>query len=152
MAAHLVTNTQAAFGIMLYCWLNSTVALYWISNQGKYCQFVANCINKILQHHQINWHHMLKTDNPGDIGSRGGNIGNEELWKNSPLWLSDPSKWPTAKLLETTPETKAEAKATKEYLWEHRYIGSSPIVRNSVMKEKLVQSRQTKSNNNSCGE
>ena len=117
MAANLVTNSQAAFGnqhITLHCWLDSTVALYWISNQGEYRQFVANRVNKIRQHDRITWHHVPTTDNPADVGSRGGNIGNDELWKNGPSWLSDPSKWPPDKRLEATPETKAEAKATKE--------------------------------------
>ena len=119
MAANLVANAQAAFSnqrVTLHCWLDSTVALYWINDQGEYHQFVANRVNKIQQHNQITWHHVPTTDNPADIGSRGGNVVNNELWRKGPTWLSNPSEWPPDKRLEATAETKAEAKVIKEIL------------------------------------
>lgn len=117
MAAKLVTNGRAAFGnqkVNLHCWLDSTVALYRIHDHGEYLQFVANRVNKIRQHDQITWHHVPTTDNPADIGSRGGNIVNNELWRKGPSWLSNPAEWPADKRLESTPETKAEAKEVRE--------------------------------------
>jgi hypothetical protein len=89
MAANLVTNAQAAFRnqrVTLHCWLDSTVALYWINDQGEYHQFVANRVNKIQQNNQITWHHVPTTDNPADIESRGGNVVNNELWKKGPKY------------------------------------------------------------------
>ena len=120
MVANLVSNVQAAIGnyqVTLHCcWLNSTVALYWINNQGKYQQFVANCVNKIRQHNQVIWHYVPTTNNPADVGSRGGTVMTNELWRKGPSWLSNPSKWPPDKRLEATPEIKAEAKLTKQIL------------------------------------
>ncbi len=119
MAANLVTNAQAAFGYQptsLHCWLDSTVALYWINDQGDYRQFVTNRVNKIRQHDQIIWHHVPTTDNPEYVGSRGGNVVNNELWRNSPSWLNSPSEWPPDTRLEPSPETQVEAEATKEVL------------------------------------
>jgi hypothetical protein len=119
MAANLVTNARAAFGnqpVSLHCWLDSTVALYSINDQGDYRQFVANRVNKIRQHDQITWHHVPTTDNPADVGSRGGNVVNNELWRNGPSWLSRQSEWPPDARLEPSPETQAEAKAIKEIL------------------------------------
>jgi hypothetical protein len=117
MAANLVTNARAAFGnqpVSLHCWLDSTVALYWIN--GDYRQFEANRVNKIRQLDQITWHQVPTTDNPADVGSRGGNAVNNELWQNGPLWLSRQSEWPPDARLEPSPETQAEAKAIKEIL------------------------------------
>ena len=46
MAVSLATNVEAAVGVEtvseVHCWLDSTVALYWINGQGEYRQFVAN--------------------------------------------------------------------------------------------------------------
>jgi hypothetical protein len=56
MAVNLVTNAQAAFSnqrVTFHRWIDSTVALYWINDQGEYHQFVANRVNKIQQHNQI---------------------------------------------------------------------------------------------------
>ena len=40
MAVNLVTNVEAAIGVEkvteVHCWLDSTVALYWINGQGRY--------------------------------------------------------------------------------------------------------------------
>jgi hypothetical protein len=46
MAANLVTNVKEALeGFPVansYCWLDSTVALHWIRDEGNYKQFVQN--------------------------------------------------------------------------------------------------------------
>lgn len=53
MTVNLATNVQQALTdhqTTIHCWLDSTVALYWIRDQGEYRQFVANRIQKIRQH------------------------------------------------------------------------------------------------------
>lgn len=45
MSVKLVTNVQAALSIRpstIHCWLDSTVAFYWINGHGEFKQFVAN--------------------------------------------------------------------------------------------------------------
>ena len=117
MAVNLVANIQAALNFLphkTHCWLDSTVALYWIKGQGEYRLFVSNRVHKIQQHDQVKWHHVPTEDNPADLGSRGGNAVNSHLWKNGPTWLSDPSSWPPDIVLEPTVETMAEAKVNRE--------------------------------------
>ena len=90
----------------VYCWSDSTVALYWLN--GEYRQFVANRVAKIKERDHIHWHHAPTEDNPADIGSRGGSTVNNELWTNGPEWLSDPEKWPKSPIIESSPEADAE--------------------------------------------
>ena len=53
MASNLVTNVERAIGsekiMSVHCWLDSTVALYWINGQGEYRQFVSNRVRKIRE-------------------------------------------------------------------------------------------------------
>ena len=117
MAVNLVTNVQAALNFLpheTHCWLDSTVALYWIKGQGEYRQFVSNRVHKIQQHDQVKWHHVPTEDNPADLGSRGGNAVDSHLWKHGPTWLSDPASWPPDIILEPTAETMAESKVNRE--------------------------------------
>ena len=92
------------------------MALYWINDQVEYQQFVVNCVNKIRQHNQVIWRYVPTTNSPADVSSRGGTVMTNELWRNGPSCLSNPSKWPPDKRLEATPESKAEAKLTKQIL------------------------------------
>ena len=117
MAVNLVTNVQAALSVLphtAHCWRDSTVALYLI--KGHYRQFVANRVHKIQQHDQVKWHHVPTEDNPADLGSRGGNVTNNDLWKHGPTWLTDASKRPPEIILEPTPEAMDEAKVKREIL------------------------------------
>ena len=52
-------------------------------------------------------------ENPADLGSRGGNCVESELWRNGPQWLSDPCQWPPNIILEPSPESSAEAKVVR---------------------------------------
>ena len=82
MSVNLVTNVQTALSIhpsTIHCWLDSTVALYWIKGQGECKQFVANRVDEIQQHKQVTWHHFPTEENPADIGSRGGDAENDIL-------------------------------------------------------------------------
>lgn len=119
MAVNLVANVRTAldkYPVKVYCWLDSTVALYWILGQGAYRQFVANRVHKIHQHPDVQWHHVPTAENPADLGSRGGSVVNVELWQCGPKWLADPMEWPEKKKLESSAETKVEAKVIKDVL------------------------------------
>lgn len=57
MAVNLVDNVRDALdGLPVrstQCWLDSSVALYWIRGQGGYKQFVANRVQKIISHKEV---------------------------------------------------------------------------------------------------
>ena len=114
MAVNLVSNVEAAIGVekvsSVHCWLDATVALYWINGQGEYRQFVANRVKKIQEHKRVKWHHVPTNENPADLGSRGGDVTNNELWQRGPAWLSDESKWPPNVVIESSPEADDETK------------------------------------------
>ena len=99
MAANLATNVKDVLEghpvDQVYCWLDSTVALHWIRGNGNYKQFVHNRVLKIQQKLWITWRHVPTKENPADLGSRGGQVKqDDELWWCGPKWLSDPSAWP----------------------------------------------------------
>ena len=119
MAVNLVSNVRTALeGFPLathaHCWLDSTVALHWINDNGEYRQFVANRVNKIQSHKQVRWHHVPTNDNPADLGSRGGSVSERELWWKGPTWLSDPANWPPEIVTEASPQSLAERKVQRE--------------------------------------
>ena len=97
----------------LHCWLDSTVALYWINGQGEYRQFIANRVAKIQSHTRVEWHHVPTKQNPADVGSRGGSIVGNDLWRTGPEWLKDPTKWPPKQVLEATREVEEEKRLSK---------------------------------------
>lgn len=61
VATNLVTNVRNAHQElpepMICGWLDSTVALHWISGNGKYNQFVDNRARNIREHPEIQWRH-----------------------------------------------------------------------------------------------
>ena len=111
-----VRNTIDAVSPTLHCWLDSTVALYWISGCGEHRQFVANRVSKINQHADVIWHHVPTEDNPADLGSRGADVTDSELWKKGPPWLAEPSEWPPKVAVRPSTESRAEAKVIREIL------------------------------------
>ena len=119
MAANLATNVKDVLEghpvDQVYCWLDSTVALHWIRGNGNYKQFVHNRVLKIQQKQWITWRHVPTKENPADLGSRGGQVKqDDELWWCGPKWLSDPSAWPEDITTAATAETLAEAKTVRE--------------------------------------
>ena len=119
MAVNLVANVcQALEGFPVaspvHCWLDSSVALYWIKDQGEYRQFVANRVRKIQSHSNVLWHHVPTDENPADLGKRGGSVSEAELWWNGPDWLPDPAKWPPEIISEPSAESSAERKIQQE--------------------------------------
>ena len=119
MAANLAVNVRKALdgfplGTNIQCWLDSTVALYWLSDSGEYRQFVANRVRKIQSHPNILWRHVPTTENPAHLGSRGDSVTEAELWWKGPQWLSDPKKWPSDIVRQPTQESQAERKIQRE--------------------------------------
>ena len=83
-----------------------------INEQGDYRQFVANRVEKIRD---VIWHHVPLSENPADIGSRGGKVNAKRLWQKGPKWLSNPNEWPVQRVLEPTPDSQSETKVVKEF-------------------------------------
>ena len=69
-------------------------SLTGLNNDGEYRQFVANRVQKIQSHPNMQWRHVPTSENPADLGNQGGSVNEVELWWNGPPWLSDPSQWP----------------------------------------------------------
>jgi hypothetical protein len=65
-------------------------------------------------HSDIKWHHVPTKENPANLGSRGGQL--TELWSHRLAWLGDEAKWPAEILVQTSPESQAEAKVTRVLL------------------------------------
>ena len=100
-----------------YCWLDSTVALYWIRGRGEYKQFVHSRVRKIQARSYIQWRHVPFDHNPADLGSRGGKVEDSSgLWWNGPSWLSESKDWPEDITVSATAETESEAKIMKDVL------------------------------------
>ena len=75
MAANLVENVRAAIEgypvKSVHGWIDSTVALHWISGGGTYKQFVAYRVRKFNAKNFIEWRNVESERNPADTGSRG---------------------------------------------------------------------------------
>ena len=99
MAVNLAVNVRNALegfkmAENIHCWLDSSVALHWLNDDGQYRQFVANRVNKIRSHPNVLWRHVPTAENPADLGSRGSSVDGPRLWCQGPDWLSDESRWP----------------------------------------------------------
>ena len=119
MAANVAVNVRNALESFplasnIQCWVYSTVALHWLSDNGEYRQFLANRVRKIQSHNNLLWRHVPTSENPADLGSRGGSVTKAELWWRGPEWLADPKKWPTDIVTHATQESQAERKVQRE--------------------------------------
>ena len=82
MAANMARNVCKALGKLpissVTIWMDSMVALFWISNPSKpWKTFVANRVKKIVEIKQeinIKWKFCPSAENLADLGSRGANI------------------------------------------------------------------------------
>ena len=138
MAANLLTNVRDAligFPVKsLYAWLDSSVALHWIRGSGEYKQFVSNRVRKIREKTEITWRHVPSQENPSDLASRGGLVKEDNsLWWNGPTWLKEQDSWPPDIITVASPESNAEAKASKQ-------IFALAVESNDVMDELLLRS------------
>lgn len=121
MAINLVTNVETAlqgFPITnVVCWLDSSVALYWILRGGELKQFVGNRVRKIREHKHVKWRHISTDQNPADVASRSGIVKEENrLWWDGPLWLSEPEKWPKDIIAAPSVESEKESKVIKQVM------------------------------------
>ena len=77
MAANLMCNTTEALeGFNMTSvtgWLDSLMALYWLSDQGQHRQFVENRMKEIKEK-QITWRHVPSVESLADLGNQGGPV------------------------------------------------------------------------------
>jgi Pao retrotransposon peptidase/Putative peptidase (DUF1758) len=103
--AHLMSLIGDHLGIAeQYCWMDSMIALYWISKEPANLQpFVANRVNEIqtVSGH-CRWSHVAGIHNPADLISRGLTVEqlvNNKFWWNGPEFLvKSLEEWPISKL------------------------------------------------------
>jgi hypothetical protein len=115
------------------CWTDSTIALSWIqSHPARWNVFVANRVVEIQDlTDKRSWRHVLSTDNPADLVSRGltsKSLDRCSLWWEAPAWLSKPEElWQTTQMSTKVidlPEKKVVSHSTivkstnKSYLLE----------------------------------
>ncbi|CAB4020584.1 Hypothetical predicted protein [Paramuricea clavata] len=98
--ARLMKNTYEALKSVLeldenvVCWTDSLVSLYWIRGETKeWKQLVQLRVNEIRSLIRLSsWRHCPGVDNPADIPTRSikcSELGQCELWRNGPPWLSE---------------------------------------------------------------
>ena len=118
MVTHLLVNERVALKgcpvANLNVWLDSSVALFWISGGEQYGQFVENRAQKIRAHPEITWRHVPTQETPADVASRGGDIEFSEFWWKGPDWVVDRERWPPQHAIQPSKASTAELKATKE--------------------------------------
>lgn len=95
MSVNVLSNVQDAlqgFPVSsLHCWMDSSVALHWITGGGDYTKFVANRVRTIKEHADVIWRHLPTQDSYVDLSSEGGLVTEESrLWWIGPDWLSNP--------------------------------------------------------------
>ena len=82
MGANLVKKLCQALNNMpiasITVWMDSTVAMYWITNPGKVWKtFESNRVqnrSQITEENTVNWIHCPSEKNVADLGSRGASI------------------------------------------------------------------------------
>ena len=119
MTVNLAANVRSALEGLnvadyIQCWLDCTVVLHWSNDNVEYQQFIANRVNKMKSHQNVLWHHVPTSDNPADLGSRGGSVTNAELLWNGPTWLAEPDKWPPQIVTKASEQSDAERKIQRE--------------------------------------
>ena len=107
ISTNLVLNVKEVLGGFpvgsVYGWLDSTLAVHWIRENGEYMQFVGYQVRK-FQKNQINWRHVPTEENEADVGIRGGGVR-----------ISKPQDWPPDLVTTSTQETKpGKVKQTRE--------------------------------------
>ncbi len=88
------------------CWSDRMIVLAWLKKPlQKLKVFVANrvaLINDCIT--DVPWAHVDSANNPADLPSRGisaSSLLSSKLWRNGPLWLSQPGQnWPRTAQLE----------------------------------------------------
>lgn len=79
LAVKLLNAVQPNFRVpisQIFMWTDSTIVLSWIKGDpNRWAPFVPNRIHKILSSTKVeNWRHVISTENPADLNSRGQTI------------------------------------------------------------------------------
>ena len=124
MAANMVKNVCRALKgwpvASVTVWMDSMVALYWISNPGKLWKvFVSNRVRKIAEITQetgIEWKYCPTDKNLADLGNRGASLEKMQRgeWFKGPEWLLNKEEWPEQPKQERTKSVSEEHKPVKE--------------------------------------
>ena len=124
MAANLARNLANALKRLpvkaITVWMDSLVALYWISSPGRAWKvFVANRVKKIAELTEeigIRWKYVPSEKNVADVGSRGATLNQMENkeWYTGPEWLLNEQDWPPQPELLRTTSVTDEEKPVKE--------------------------------------
>ena len=119
MAVNVMTNVHKALegfplATDIQCRLDSTAALHWLHDQSEYRHFVTNHVRKIQSHPNTQWRHILSTENPADLGSRGGSVTDVQLWWRGPERLADLTSWPEDIVTQASQQSDAERKVQRE--------------------------------------
>ncbi|GFS82559.1 uncharacterized protein TNCV_2469991 [Trichonephila clavipes] len=88
--ANSIRNSLDIPDLKITYWSDSTVALHWIKNNGKWSIFVSNRIKEISRiSSPENWRHVPGRMNPADVLSRGCSPRHllESKWFGGPEWL-----------------------------------------------------------------
>ena len=117
----------------IQCWLDSTVALHWLNDDGQYRQFVANRVRKMRSHENVWWRHVTTAENPADLASRGSSVDGDKLWSDGPDWISDESKWPPNIVTKASDMSEAEKKVLRE-------LSAVGVETNDVLETVLIVS------------
>ena len=123
-AANMVRNLWRALKhwpiVSTIVWMDSLVALYWITNPGKQWKvFVSNRVQKIAEissEVNITWNYCPTNKNLADLGSRGASVSKLEAseWFTRPAWLVDKEQWPKQPALKCSRGVNDEHKPFKE--------------------------------------
>ena len=101
-------------------WMDSMVALYWISNPGKSWKvFVANRVRKITQitkEVKIQWRYCPTERNLADLGRRDVSLSkmDENGWYEGPRWLLTREDRPPQPSIKCTPRSQEKEKPLKD--------------------------------------
>lgn len=93
------------------CWSDSSIVISWLKKDPSELKaFVANRVRSIQEKTKhFKWKHVISSDNPADLVSRGMKIDeflNSAFWLEGPSWLKLPeSEWPAPRL-EISPKAK----------------------------------------------
>eukprot|EP00794_Sanderia_malayensis_P005871 gene5871-6564_t len=126
MAANMAKNIYKALEswpiTSVNVWMDSMVALFWISNPGKSWKvFVANRVRKISEITEklgVKWRYCPSNLNIADLGSRGANINKlcKGEWFDGPSWILDESEWPCQPEFKRNSVVNTESKPIKEIM------------------------------------
>lgn len=84
--------------IPTYLWSDSQIVLHWLHSHKMLKQFIASRVKEITKlFPPVTWRYCPTTDNPADLLTRGisaTSLETSTLWKYSPTWLTNNTKWP----------------------------------------------------------